>query len=303
MTKKKKSNINKKLSSLILFIIISIYGIYSDQLQETFGMLNPSSNEVESELKVYFLDVGQADAILIQNNNENMLIDAGNNEDGKPLVEYFKSLGINTFKYIVATHPHEDHIGGLDNIINEFQIKTIYMPDAITTTKTFTEVLDAIENKSLTYNVPKINETFSLGEATFKVIYTGTDTSDLNNTSIILKLEFGNTTFLLTGDATSETEKLILKQDIKADILKLGHHGSRYSSSDEFLERVNPKYAIISAGKNNTYDHPHPETIKKLKTKKIEILRTDELGTILITTDGNQIETTYLKTNTNGGQS
>jgi len=300
MTKKKKSNINKKLSSLILFIIISIYGIYSDQLQETFGMLNPSSNEVESELKVYFLDVGQADAILIQNNNENMLIDAGNNEDGKPLVEYFKSLGINTFKYIVATHPHEDHIGGLDNIINEFQIKTIYMPDAITTTKTFTEVLDAIENKSLTYNVPKINETFSLGEATFKVIYTGTDTSDLNNTSIILKLEFGNTTFLLTGDATSETEKLILKQDIKADVLKLGHHGSRYSSSNKFLDRVSPKQAIISVGKDNSYEHPHKEVINSLKKRNIEIYRTDELGSILVTSDGYVLDIKNIKTDTNG---
>ena len=235
MNKRRKNN-NSKIISLIVVIICIIFGLSSEQINETFGLITNTISTQETatqdnssqtkqttsqqeELQVYFLDVGQADSILIKSNNEYMLIDGGNNNDGPLLVKYFQSLGIKEFKYIVGTHPHEDHIGGLDDVIKNFTIDNIYIPDAMTTTKTFEDLLDSIDEKNLTYKVPKINSTFPLGNANLKVIYTGTDTSDLNNTSIVLKLTYQDISILLTGDATSETEKKI-KQRHKFNCLK-----------------------------------------------------------------------------------
>lgn len=300
---KKKKSLKWNLLTIIILLLSLIYNIYFDEINQSFSLpsLEPTFQEVNSNLKISYLDVGQADSILIQNNGENMLIDAGNNEDGELLVHYFQDQGITDFKYVVGTHPHEDHIGGLDDIINNFNITTIYLPDVITTTKTFTDVLDAIENKNMTYTVPKIDQIITLGDAQLKVIYTGTDTSDLNNCSIVLKLTFGATSFLFTGDATDKIEKQMIKKDIQSTVLKVGHHGSKYSSTDSFLDQVNPKYAIISVGQNNSYDHPNSQTIQKLQQRNIEIHRTDQEGSIIITSDGKTIQITSQKTNTNGG--
>ena len=317
MNKRRKKN-NSKIISLIVVIICIIFGLSSEQINETFGLITNTISTQETatqdnssqtkqttsqqgELQVYFLDVGQADSILIKSNNEYLLIDGGNNNDGPLLVKYFQSLGIKEFKYIVGTHPHEDHIGGLDDVIKNFTIDNTYIPDAMTTTKTFEDLLDSIDEKNLTYKVPKINSTFPLGNANLKVIYTGTDTSDLNNTSIVLKLTYQDISILLTGDATSETEKKILNKDINSTVLKVGHHGSKYSSTESFLKKVNPKYAIISVGKNNIYNHPATTTINKLEKLNTQIYRTDQDGTILLETNGHNIDIEKLKTNTNGG--
>ncbi len=317
MNKRRKNN-NSKIISLIVVIICIIFGLSEEQINKTFGLITNTipnqetatqdnssqtkqTTSQQGELQVYFLDVGQADSILIKSNNEYMLIDGGNNNDGPLLVKYFQSLGIKEFKYIVGTHPHEDHIGGLDDVIKNFTIDNIYIPDAMTTTKTFEDLLDSIDEKNLTYKVPKINSTFPLGNANLKVIYTGTDTSDLNNTSIVLKLTYQDISILLTGDATSETEKKILNKDINSTVLKVGHHGSKYSSTESFLKKVNPKYAIISVGKNNIYNHPATTTINKLEKLNTKIYRTDQDGTILLETNGHNIDIEKLKTNTNGG--
>lgn len=298
----KKKKKPKKVLSIVIVLFSIIYGMYMDEINETFGLDNtsPTFQEVNSNLIVSYLDVGQADAILIQNNDEAMLIDAGNNEDGPLLVDYFQKNNLTNFEYVVGTHPHEDHIGGLDDIINNFGIGTIYMPDVITTTKTFTDILDAIEQKNYNFNVPKIGEQFTLGEATIEVIYTGTDTKELNNTSIILKLIFGNTSFLFMGDAENKVEEEILSDNIQADVLKIGHHGSEYSTNDNFLNKVNPDYAIISVGENNSYGHPHSTILNKLNERNIEIHRTDKEGTVVVTSDGNNISITSKETNTNG---
>ena len=300
MSRKKKKITKKNFISILCMLFVLIYSLYIEEINGTFGFTNQGT-DTNSILKVYYMDVGQADAILIQNKEDNMLIDAGNNNDGELLIEYFDDLGIMNFKYVIGTHPHEDHIGGLDDIIKQYPIDTLYLPDAITTTTTFADVLDALEEKNMSYSVPEIGKTFTIGDAVCKIIYTGTDTSDLNNTSIILKIIFGKTSFLFTGDATSTTEAKILNQDIQADVLKVGHHGSKYSSTENFLDKVNPKYAIISVGKNNNYGHPENITLTKLKAKNIETLRTDELGTILLTSDGTSITVDHFSTNTNGG--
>lgn len=301
--RKKKEN---KLLSAIIIIIIAIAYIYynngetSNSIEENTTK-DSQTTEVSSDLTIYYLDVGQADSILITNQGYNMLIDAGNNEDGSKLVTYLKDeLNITKLDYVVGTHPHEDHIGGLDNIIDNFDIDTIYLPDVTTTTKTFEDVITSIENKNLSITIPKINDTFKLGEAEFKVIYTGTDEEDLNNTSIVLKMTFGNYSYLFTGDATSETESEILNSDIDVDVLKVGHHGSAYSTTKEFLAKVTPTYAIISVGENNSYGHPSNDTLSRIKKYTNNIYMTSELGTIKLTSDGKEINITSIKTDTNG---
>lgn len=303
MSKKKKKQKLPKGISILLIILAIFYSIYEKDIDKSFGLpINETTaKEINSNLNITYLDVGQADSILIQNEGHNMLIDAGNNEDGPLLVQYFKEQNITKFDYLIATHPHEDHIGGMDDIINNFDIEKIYMPDVTTTTKTFLDVLDAIEKKNMTFNIPKINQTFTLGHTLFQVIYTGNDQKNLNNTSIVLKASFKNTSYLFTGDATSDVEKKILNKNIQATVLKVGHHGSKYSTTTDFLNKVNPKYAIISVGKNNSYNHPNQQTIKKLEQNNIEIHRTDQEGSIFLESDGKNIKITSHQTNTNGG--
>lgn len=294
---------NNKISLIILFIAIIGYilTMYSNYLNPSQANETRNQNNVTTDLKVYFFDVGQADSILISNNNHHLLIDAGNNEDGPLLVKYIKEkLNIDSFEYVIGTHPHEDHIGGLDDIINNFNIKKLYLPDVITTTKTFEDVLNAIERHNLSITIPKIGEKFKLGEADLNIIYTGTNTSDLNSTSIIIKMIFGNYSYLFTGDTTSEIEKLILKENIDVDVLKVAHHGSKTSSSLEFLQKVTPSYAIISVGKNNSYNLPSTTTINRLKKYTNNIYLTSELGTILLTSDGQKINISTFKTNLDG---
>lgn len=303
MTKKQK----KQLIEAILVIIITIISIYfnnekevqspTTQNRKTEQVINTSDAD---NLKVHFIDVGQADSILIEQNNEYMLIDAGNNEDGQLLVNYFNNLGITSFKYVFGTHAHEDHIGGLDDIIENFTIENFYMPEVITTTKTFEDVLDALEAKQVAFQTPKINDELTLKDSKIKVLSILNDDEDLNDTSIVLRLKYGTTSFLFTGDASSTIEKNILNKEIQSDVLKLGHHGSRYSTSKEFLKKVSPTYAIISVGKNNSYNHPHSEVFKRLNEQNVKIYRTDEQGTIIAESNGTIINFTTIKTNTNG---
>ena len=305
MAKKKKKQKLPKGISILIIILAVICSIYEKDIDKTFGLpvteTKVTTKEENHNLNITYLDVGQADAILIQNDGHNMLIDAGNNEDGPLLVQYFKEQNITKFDYLIATHPHEDHIGGMDDIVKNCDIDKIYMPDVTTTTKTFLDLLDAIEEKNMTFDVPKINQSFTLGHTLFQVIYTGNDKKNLNNASIVLKASFKNTSYLFTGDATSEVEKKILKKDIQATVLKVGHHGSKYSTTTTFLEKVNPTYAIISVGKNNSYNHPNQTTLDKLTKKNIEIHRTDQEGSIFLKSDGKTINITSKQTNTNGG--
>lgn len=308
MTRRKKQQQNPIISLIIVVILLFGYSIVEpnnkDETYSTKEDENSKSikvnNIVTTDLQIYFLDVGQADSILITNNNHSMLIDAGNNEDGPKIVAYLESLGIDSLDYVVGTHPHEDHIGGLDDIIKNLSVKEIYLPEATTTTKTFEDVLDAIADKDLTLTVPTIGETFKLGEAEIEVIYTGTGTTNLNEASIILKMIFGNHTYLFTGDTTEEVEKTILSENINIDVLKVAHHGSKYSSCQEFLEIATPDYAIISAGEGNSYGHPEEETLNRLKQFTNKIYVTKDLGTIILSSDGNTIEIETRKTDTNG---
>ena len=303
MAVRKKINNTTKLVGLFIAIILTIAINYLDldnaltNNNITEPLLN---NVVSTDLQVYFIDVGQADSILIANNDNYMLIDAGNNEDGDKLVKFLKNQGIKKFNYVIGTHPHEDHIGGLDNVINNFKIDKIYLPDVTTTTKSFDEVINSLEDNNLSITIPKVGETFELGEAKLKVLYSGTDSEELNNSSIVVKMVFGDYSYLFTGDATSKIEEIIINEDIDVDVLKVAHHGSPYSTTPKFISKVKPKYAIIPVGKENNFGHPSQNIINRIKLYTDKIYCTDELGTIVFNSDGKNIEVYNYKTDTNG---
>lgn len=306
MNDKKLNKLIKIIIGLVILIVITIQGNLFDNISNATASINDSTKsdkidaKVNENFSVSFIDVGQADSVLIRNGNYNMLIDAGNNEDGEKLVNYFKSLGIEEFTYVFATHPHEDHIGGMDDIINNFKIDNYYMSNKLSTTKTFMDVLDALDGRNLKYMVPNKGDTLKLGDANIKVIYPGDDKSNINDSSIVLKVTYGKNSFLLTGDATSNVERKIYNEDIKSDVLKVAHHGSSYSSTDVFLDKVKPYYAVISVGKNNIYNHPSNKTLEKLNKRNIKVYRTDLDGTIVFISDGDNLSAKALKTDTNG---
>lgn len=234
----------------------------------------------EDTLRVYFFDVGQADSILIVNNGQSMLIDAGNNEDGNLVVDNIKKIGISKLDYVVGTHPHEDHIGGLDDVIKSFKVGKVMMPKTITNTKTYEDVIDAITNKNLKVTVPKIGYTFKVGNANCEIMSIGDNSENLNECSIVIKLEYDGINYLFTGDAEAANERA--RSWPKIDILKSGHHGSSTSSSQEFLNQTMPQIIVISCEKGNDYGHPHKETLEKYKKLGATIYRTDQSGNILL---------------------
>lgn len=255
---------------------------------------------LNDELRVSFIDVGQGDSEFIElPNGETMLIDAGTNETGKNVVDYIKSLGYTSINYVVGTHPHEDHIGGLDDVIKTFDIGSIYMPKITADTKTFEDVLDAAESKNLMINTAKSGVSImDTEDLSVKFLAPTLDIyENTNDYSAVVKVVYGDTSYLFTGDAEEFSENLIT-DDVNADVLKVGHHGSSTSTSTEFLKKVSPASAVISCGKDNSYGHPHSETLQKLADMGTAVYRTDELGTIVSVSDGKTI--TFDTNNTAG---
>lgn len=246
-------------------------------------------------LVVEYLDVGQADSILLSSDGEYMLIDAGNNADGDDVVSYLRSVGADELKYAVGTHPHEDHIGGMDDVINDLTVDRVLLPNTTTNTQTYGDVLTAIESKNVPVTVPQASDTYQLGDATIAVV-AAEQADELNNTSIVLKATYKNTSFLFMGDAEYSVEATLLgSADLNSDVIKIGHHGSSTSTGAAFLAAVSPKAAVISVGADNSYDHPAQETLDKLAG--IPVWRTDKNGTVIAMTGGSACKLTSLGTN------
>lgn len=284
---------------LLVILIFIAYGPEINDYSKQFRKEEVKLTDTDS-FKIYFIDVGEADSILVEDKGEFSLIDTGNNEDGPKLVNYFKELGITKFKYVIGTHPHEDHIGGMDDIIRNFDIEHIYMPDVQVEYKTYTEIVDLVTEKNMNIETPQIDSTFVMNDSLFKVLWISKDEEDINDDSIVLKLNYKNTSYIFTGDATKNVEFNILDKDLSSDVLKVGHHGAGSSTSAQFLKAVSPQYAIISVGKLNDYNHPHNITLKKLNRLNIKTYRTDLDGTIILSSDGENISFETLKTDTNG---
>ncbi|MHC1683790.1 MAG: DNA internalization-related competence protein ComEC/Rec2 [Clostridiaceae bacterium] len=281
----------KKFFKVKYKIIVTIICILSIMITACSNKNVATQND--ELLNISFIDVGQADSILIQYKDKNMLIDTGNNGDWEVIESYLKENNVSKIDKLILTHPHEDHIGSAAKIINIFSIGDLYMPKATANTKTFENTVNAAKSKNLQAIAPKVGEKIKMEELEFTVLAPNNSKYDsLNNYSIVLKLSYGNNKFLFTGDAETLSENEILSKnyDVSADVIKIGHHGSNTSSSEKFIEKVNPKYAIISVGKNNDYHHPHKKVMDLLKNKNIKIFRTDENKTIKLTSDGKTIK-------------
>ncbi len=242
-------------------------------------------------LEIYILDVEQADAILIKYNNHNILIDSGNNDDEEKMVSYLKKANVDKLDFVIATHCDADHIGGMDSVIKNFKIDTFYMTEDKKDTKTFKDMIIALREKKVKVVLPKKNLNVDIDKANFMIIPPKKTYKDSNDNSIILKLDYNNFEMLFTGDMEKKEEEDILAEniDLDVDMLKVSHHGSNTSTSQIFLDKTTPEYAFISVGKDNDYGHPHKEVISRLNKNNIKYYRTDEMGSIIIQTDGKDI--------------
>lgn len=292
-----KRNFKKKLSGLVAIIVlfIVIWQGVTRLVPNTDVTPHPATGE--NLLVAEFLDVDQADCELIfLPDGKILLIDAGNRGDGEEIVAYLKGKNISKIDYVVATHPHADHIGGMSDVIDSFEIGKIFVPRVassdVPTTKTYEDFLTSVQNKGLKLSAAKAGTTLFEG-ADYKAdcfAPCSEDYKELNDYSVVIKLSYGIHSFLFTGDAEilSENEMLNAGYNLNSDVIKLGHHGSHSSSSEEFLKAVSPRYAVISCGEGNDYGHPHDETINTLSNLKgaPKTLRTDLDKTIIFKADG-----------------
>lgn len=249
----------------------------------------------EDTLTVHFIDVGQADCALLACGGEYMLIDGGNVEDGQKVVTYLDEQGITELDVVVCSHPHEDHLGGLPAVLAVYPTDRVLSPTRTYASEIFDDFMYYADQQKLTAEIPSPGDSFALGSAEVTVLGPVKSYAETNDTSIILKVEFGENSFLFTGDmeVTAENDMLNQGMDVSADVLKVGHHGSDTSTGYRFLYAVQPTYGVISVGEDNSYGHPHEEPLSRLNNAGVTLFRTDEMGTVIATSDGREITFTW----------
>ncbi|MBO5039867.1 MAG: MBL fold metallo-hydrolase [Clostridia bacterium] len=306
MAKKKSRNRKRKLKGLKALLALALIICAAIALKAIPGAWEFLSKYLpfieeprqitvpDGDMAVHFLDVGQGDcSLIVLPSGKTVLIDASTNDEGDNIIEYLSYQKVKHIDYFVLTHPHADHIGSAKQIIEALSIGKVVMPDIETNTATFTNLLLAIDKKDIPIHVAKVGDIIKLDNANMKILGPVNKTDDLNNMSIVLRLDYGKTSFMFTGDAEEPSEKDMLEKfsssEFRADVLKVGHHGASTSSSLEFITVISPKYAVISCGKDNTYGHPHTETIKTLNKLGIKYYRTDKVGNVVFSSDGEKV--------------
>lgn len=287
----------KRLTALVLVIAVLFSFCSCDTLNQFFENDLDAESRIDSDdLISHFIDVGQGDSEFIElPDGKTMLIDAGTREGGNNTIRLIKKLGYRKIDYLIGTHPHSDHIGGLADVIKAFDIGTIYMPDAETQTSTYEYLLKTIKNKNKKIKKAKAGMRIISSEEfdySADILAPVSDSYEsLNNYSVVIMLRYKNRRLLYMGDAEALAEKELADNntDLSADVVKVGHHGSNSSSSDAFVKKTGASYAVISVGKDNDYYHPHSKIVKRWKNAGASVLRTDLCGNITICTDGNAV--------------
>ncbi len=265
-----------------LVIILIAVALYNDYKSQTVDI-----RDVDGNLTVHYIDVGQGDATLLLAGDTSILLDAGRH-DGNEVVPYLQKIGVKKLDLLVGTHPHSDHIGQMDKVLQAIPVDEVWMSGATHTSKIFEQVLDEIAASGARYYEPRANESFQIGSLQIHVIHPKTLTDNLNSGSISMRVQYGEMSFLFTGDAEADAELEMLQgqQPLRANVFHVGHHGSSTSNSEKFLKAVQPEIAIYSAGIDNSYGHPHKEVIERLTELGINVYGTDTYGTVIVTTDG-----------------
>lgn len=285
----------KRLSQPVLLACILLAATALLLLLDACGLFDKKESLASTDVSVHVLDVGQGDSIYIHAGSTNVLIDAGEAEYGDTVVQYLEQHGVESLDYVIATHPHSDHIGGLPAVLDAFPVAQFLMSDlpeqSMPTTKTFENLLLAVEEKNLSITIAKPGTVYPLGDATLELLGPlGDDYDSLNNFSMVTMLRYGDTRFLFTGDMEDKAERELLKADAlcHVDVLKVGHHGSSTSTKKKFLDAITPDYAVISCG-DNSYNHPNADTVERLQKYTEHIYRTDLQGTVVCETDGRTV--------------
>jgi len=284
---------NKKRLIIIALIFAALF-FYSHYRENKSNVLpyEDGSLKIDEALAVHYIDIGQGDAAYIRlPTGESMLIDAGPNDSETQLLAYLNRYDVDELDYAVFTHPHEDHIGGADVIMKNITVKNVIIPDVEAMTSTYDRMLDYIIDSNANLIFAEPDQMFMLGEAEIRIwAPISPSEEDLNDASVVLKLSYRDVSFVFTGDAEIASENEILDRylvtELKADVLKIGHHGSSTSTSERFLRALSPSVAVISCAKNNDYGHPHRETVALLNNYNIQTFRTDQLGSVRIYSDG-----------------
>ena len=294
---RKKTKLTKVLLEIvILVLVITVESVITSDEQQVPEQPNISNSQTQEqpteatgELKLHMIDVGQADCFLFIQGDKVALVDCGTRSTGKDAVEYIKSLGITRIDYVFGTHPHDDHMGGMYDIITNFEIGKIIMPkvkDEQVTKNWYIKLMKQIVDGNYEVEYSKTGNEYYLGDAKIQIVWQSElEQDNVNNYSNIIKVSFGDMDVLMTGDAETEIEEEVLRSGVQidAEVLKVAHHGSDTSSSDGFLDEIDPDYGLISCKVGNKYEHPTKNTMEKLQQREVEVYRTDECGTVIAT--------------------